>query len=76
MLIQKFVPHLSVKTFDVSILNRLARIYENVLDTLKIGPLAHGVTGELRSVIGQNLFRFSMGINQLVQNSGDSLPGN
>src|SRR5882724_12202174 len=51
VLIQTFVPELTVEAFDVSVLDRFSRVDEMKLHTVLVRPLIHGSTEEFRSII-------------------------
>lgn len=73
VLVQTFVTQLAVKAFDVAVLHGLAGIYEDVVDLPGIRPLIHRITGELRTVITEDLLRHPVEQDGLVQKAGDLL---
>ena len=54
MLVQALVPQLAVEALHEAVLLRLARRDVVPFDAVVLGPLEHGISGELGSVVGDD----------------------
>jgi len=54
LLIQSFVPELSIDTLDVTLLHWPARLNQNVANAMQSGPSQEGAACEFRTVICAN----------------------
>ena len=74
MLIQAFVPELSIETFHERILRWLTWLDKTQRSIAFLGPEEHRLAGELRSVIADDHWRQAASFTELIQEAGYLLP--
>lgn len=72
VLIEAFVPELTVERLDEGILRGLTRLNQLQLDVALIGPLIECLAGELGPLVGADRFRVAAKPRHLVQRPCDA----
>lgn len=72
MVVQAFVPESPIERVDVGVLCGLARLNQLQFYTPLMGPLVHGLAGELRALVGTYRARQTAKATHLVQNPRDA----
>lgn len=75
MLVEAFVPEFPIETLHVGILDRLARFDEAEPDAGPLRPKEHGLTGQFRAVVHDDLFRQTAPVGQFVEEAGQAVAG-
>ena len=73
LLIQAFIPELSVEALDVAVLHWLARFNQDVAYPVLVCPGQERTAGELRAIICTHRCRIAPKPCHLVQHTGDVL---
>ena len=75
MLVQALVPQLAVETLHEAVLLRLARRDVVPFDAVLLGPLKHGIAGELGAVVGDDHLRLAALGHDPIEHAGNPRTG-
>lgn len=73
--VQTLIPELSLKAFDKGILHGFPRIDVDNTDLVLFRPREEGVCRKLRTIVGNNILRFSPCLYEPVEHPGNDLCG-